>query len=351
MTKEYHFGIWSFMVRPLRIEYPGAWYHVTSRGNEKKKIYSDDQDKRRFLEILSETRNLYGVEVHAYVLMENHFHLVLMTSEANLSSFMQRFNTTYTVYYNRRHKRSGHLYQGRYKAILIEEDNYLLELSRYVHLNPVRIKKFSRFDIKEKRSIIRRYPWSSYIGYIRLKDREAFVNYGKILGMIGGRDVEERRRRYERFVTGGIAKDMNMAFWEDVKGQAVLGSEGFVDWVYENYLSGHECDRRELPGIKDLKIGPNTPEEIAKEVASEFGLDQAELYERRAQCRDARLIFLELCRIYLSRKMSLSEIGKGLGEISASALSRNKVRLAEKVEKDPYLRHCFEKIKNVWSGS
>lgn len=90
------------MVRPLRIEYPGAWYHVTS--------------------------NLSAVEVHAYVLMENHFHLILMTSEANLSGFMQRFNTTYTVYYNRRHKRSGHLYQGRYKAVLIEEDSYLLEL-------------------------------------------------------------------------------------------------------------------------------------------------------------------------------------------------------------------------------
>ena len=104
------------MVRPLCIEYPGAWYHVTSRGNEKKKIFNGDQDKRRFLEILSATSTLYAVEVHAYVLMENHFHLVLTTPEANLSGFMQRFNTTYTVSYNRRHKRSGHLYQGRYKS-------------------------------------------------------------------------------------------------------------------------------------------------------------------------------------------------------------------------------------------
>lgn len=337
------------MVRPLRIEYPGAWYHVTSRGNEKKNIFSDAQDKKRFLEILLETSNLYGTEVHAYVLMENHFHLVLMTTEANLSSFMQRLNTTYTVYYNRRHKRIGHLYQGRYKAILIEEDSYLLELSRYVHLNPVRIKKFSRFDIKKKRDIIRRYPWSSYTGYIYLKDRESFVNYGKILGMIGGRNIEERSRRYRSFVISGIAKDMNIAFWEDVKGQAVLGSDGFVDWVYENYLSKYKGDRRELPGIKALETGPNTPEEIAKEVASEFGLEQSELYQSRAHCRDARLIFLELCRIYLSRYMSLADIGKRLGGISASAFSRNKARVAEKIEKDPYLRNCFKKIKNVWS--
>ena len=194
------------MVRPLRIEYPGAWYHVTSRGNEKKKIFSDDQDKRSFLEILSATSTLYAVEVHSYVLMENHFHLVLTTPEANLSGFMQRFNTTYTVTYNRRHKRSGHLYQGRYKAILIEEDSYLLELSRYVHLNPVRTKQFSQRDIKEKLKIIRTYPWSSYRGYIRVKDHESFMDYHKILGMIGGSDGQECRTRYERFVISGVKK-------------------------------------------------------------------------------------------------------------------------------------------------
>ena len=337
------------MVRPLRIEYPGAWYHVTSRGNERKNTFSDDQDKKRFLEVLSDTKNLYGTEVHAYVLMENHFHLILMTTEANLSSFMQRFNTTYTVYYNRRHNRSGHLYQGRYKAILIEKDSYLLELSRYVHLNPVRIKKFIRFNIKQKQDIIRTYPWSSYIGYIRLKDRESFVNYDKILGMIGGRNCQESTDSYKRFVTSGIAKDMNIDFWKDVKGQAVLGSDDFVDWVYENYFSKQDVDISELPGIKDLKIEPNTPEEIAKEVASEFGIAQSELYQRRAQCRDARLIFLELCRIYLSRNMSLAQMGKRLGAISASAFSRNKVRLREKIEKDPYLRFRFEKIKNALS--
>jgi putative transposase len=338
------------MVRPLRIEYPGAWYHVTSRGNENKKIFSDDRDKKMFLEILSATRNLYGVEVHAYVLMENHFHLVLMTSEANLSSFMQRFNTTYTIYYNRRHKRSGHLYQGRYKAILIEEDSYLLELSRYVHLNPVRIKRFSCIDIKEKRKVIQRYRWSSYNGYVRLKNRGTLVNYSKILGMIGGKDDKERGRRYEKFVIGGIVKDMNATFWEDVKGQAVLGSKGFADWVYENFLLERNSCKRELSGIKDLITGPSTPEEIAKVVASEFGVMQAELYQRRAPCRDGRLIFLELCRIYLSRKMTLTKIGKELGDISASAFSRNKVRLAERIEKDPFLKQRFEMLKNAWGG-
>jgi putative transposase len=339
------------MVRPLRIEYPGAWYHVTGRGNERKNIFTDDLDKKRFLAILSDTKTLYGTEVHAYVLMDNHFHLIVMTTEANLSTFMQRFNTTYTVYYNRRHQRSGHLYQGRYKAILIEKDSYLLELSRYVHLNSVRIKKFKRFTIKQKQAIIQTYPWSSYIGYTNVKERESFVSYDEVLGMIGGRNCQQSTDNYKKFVTSGIKKDMNIDLWEDVKGQAVLGPDGFLDWVYENYLSKKDVDIRELPGIKGLKIGPNTPEEIAKEVASEFGIVQSKLYQRRSQCRDARLIFLELCRIYLSRNMSLAQMGKRLGAISASAFSRNKVRLREKIEKDANLRFRFEKIKNALSES
>ena len=128
-----------------------------------------------------------------------------------------------------------------------------------------------------------------------------------------------------------------------------LESDDFVDWVYKNHVSKQDTDRRELPGIRDLKNGPKAPEEIARRVASEFGVGQTELCQKRAKCRDARLIFLELCRIYLSRNMSLAQMGKRLGAISASAFSRNKVRLREKIEKDPYLRFRFEKIKNALS--
>ena len=118
------------MARPLRIEYPGAWYHVTCRGNERSTIYRDDKDKRRFLKALGESVEAFNVEVHCYTLMGNHFHFLLKTPGANLSRFMQRFNTAYITYYNLRHHRSGHLYQGRFKAILVEADEYLLELSR-----------------------------------------------------------------------------------------------------------------------------------------------------------------------------------------------------------------------------
>ena len=122
------------MARPLRMESTGSWYHVTYRGNERKPVFKDDSDRRHFLEILGTTSNLYDTEMHVFVLMDNHLHLALSSRDANLSRFMQRLNTAYTVYFNRRHQRSGHLFQGRYKAILIEADTYLMELSRYILL-------------------------------------------------------------------------------------------------------------------------------------------------------------------------------------------------------------------------
>ena len=129
------------MARPLRIQYPDAYYHVTSRGNERKQIFSDEKDHKAFLERLSLSLDIYHVSLLAYVCMPNHFHLLVTTPEGNLSEFMRHFNISYTSAFNRRHGRVGHLYQGRYKAFLIDADHYLLEVSRYIHLNPIRIKK------------------------------------------------------------------------------------------------------------------------------------------------------------------------------------------------------------------
>ena len=126
------------MARPLRIEWPGALYHVTDRGNERQLIFRDDQDRRKFLHYFEETIEKFGLIVHALCLMPNHYHIEIETPNGNLSKAMQWLKTTYTVYFNHRHSRSGHLFQGRYKSIVVEKDSYLLELSRYIHLNPVR---------------------------------------------------------------------------------------------------------------------------------------------------------------------------------------------------------------------
>ena len=126
------------MARALRIEYPGALYHLTCRGNNRRAIFDDNSDRVAFLEILAQSRQIFGVRLMAYVLMENHFHLLVETPLGNLSKFMRRFNITYTGYFNRRHQRVGHVYQGRYQSFLIEKESYLSEVSRYIHLNPVR---------------------------------------------------------------------------------------------------------------------------------------------------------------------------------------------------------------------
>jgi REP element-mobilizing transposase RayT len=124
------------MARPLRIQYPDAVYHVTCRGNEKQSIFRDDSDRGRFLQLLNQSVNIYTVKLHSYVLMNNHFHLLVETPLANLSEFMRHFNIAYIGYFNRRHNRFGHLYQGRFKAIIVDKDTYLSVLSRYIHLTP-----------------------------------------------------------------------------------------------------------------------------------------------------------------------------------------------------------------------
>ena len=141
------------MARPLRIEIEGGRYHLTGRGNERKPIFRDDRDRKRFLDILAEFPERFGTRLHAYVLMDNHFHLVLETPEANLSRVGQWMNVTYTMRFNRRHRRSGHLLQGRFQSVLIEDQAGLQAVGRYVHLNPARVRRLGLS--KHQRSVQR----------------------------------------------------------------------------------------------------------------------------------------------------------------------------------------------------
>ncbi len=161
--------------------------------------------------------------------------------------------------------------------------------------------------------------------------------------MAGGGDSFGGRRKYEKFVMDGVKKDMNITFWKGVKEQTVLGSEDFVDWIYERFLSKKKVDRRELTGIKDLEKGLGTVEEIARAVSREFGVEEEELYRPRG-VPQARSIMMELCRVHLSRRMSFAEIGRRLGGISVSAISQNKKRLEASLRKDPHLRESFQRL-------
>jgi REP-associated tyrosine transposase len=170
------------VARPLRIEFEGALYHLTGRGNARQRIFADEADCARFVQLLSDSLRRYDIALHAYVLMGNHYHLMAETRQVNLSRWMHWLITAYTVYFNRRHRLAGHLFQGRYKSIVIEAEGYLLSLSRYLHLNPVRGKVIGRADPLQRRQRLRAWRWSSYRGYSGLAKQESWIEEELILG-------------------------------------------------------------------------------------------------------------------------------------------------------------------------
>ncbi|MDP8258928.1 MAG: transposase [Candidatus Aadella gelida] len=172
------------MARPLRIEYEGAFYHIIQRGIERKHIFLDDKDKKRFLTYLESANTAYQAVLHSYVLMDNHYHLILETPCANLSKIMHYVNTSYAVYYNARHRRVGSLYQGRYKSILVQAEEYLHYLSRYIHLNPLRANIVNRPE---------EYLWSSYRYFSSEEKAPGYLDTGFILSMFDRKQKKAKR--------------------------------------------------------------------------------------------------------------------------------------------------------------
>ena len=217
------------MTRPLRIEYPGAVYHVTSRGNRKEPIYEDDRDRLRFLDTLDEVCEIYNWGVLAYCLMGNHYHLVVETPDANLSRGMRHLNGVYTQSSNRRHQRVGHIFQGRFKAILVDADAYLRELSRYVVLNPVRS---NLVQLPEQ------WRWSSYRQVICTMQAPSWLMREKLLGQFSPQ-FERAQERYIKFVREGIGAPV---IWEKLNQQIYLGDDAFVSKA----LSNSAADERDI---------------------------------------------------------------------------------------------------------
>src|SRR3972149_3339589 len=236
------------MARPLRIQYSGAVYHVTCRGNERKEIFKDDRDRKTFLEILAKSSNIYNIKIFSYILMENHFHLLIETPLGNLGEFMRHFNITYTGYYNRRHNRVGHLYQGRYKSILVDKESYLSVLSRYIHLNPVRIKAMERKTDEEKIQHLRNYRWSSLPSYINKGEREQFVDYAIVLEEYGG-DNDRSRLAYKKGIYDDISDKLEIR--DKIIGQSIIGGEEFIKWVKEELLERQKD--RECPSLREIQ--------------------------------------------------------------------------------------------------
>ena len=203
------------MARPLRLEFPGAIYHLTNRGNARQKVFFSDADRELFLSTLSGVVSRYGWICHAYCLMANHYHLLVETPKANLSIGMRQLNGMYTQAFNRQHKRVGHLFQGRFKAILVEKESHLLELCRYIVLNPVRIKGSGHAQT---------WKWSSYRATAGLASVPEFLSTDWILRQFV-RNRSQAQKQYQKFVREGLASRP----WDELKGQIYLGSETFIE--------------------------------------------------------------------------------------------------------------------------
>ena len=203
------------MARPVRLELGGALYHVTARGDRREAIYEDDTDREQFLEVLGNVVARFNWRCHAYCLMGNHYHLVIGTPDGNLSKGMRQLNGVFTQWSNRRHRRTGHLFQGRYKAILVDADSYLLELTRYVVLNPVRARMVKSAG---------RWPWSSYGATTGEADAPAWLEVDGLLAQFG--TLRSRAvAGYERFVQEGRGAD---SIWQHLNRQVFLGDDAFV---------------------------------------------------------------------------------------------------------------------------
>lgn len=265
------------MSRPLRLEYSGAVYHLTARGNARQAIFLDNADREMFLACLGGVVARFGWLCHAFCLMDNHYHLLVETPEANLSRGMRQLNGVYTQRFNRRHQRAGHVFQGRFKAIVVERDSHLLELCRYVVLNPVRAGMVKQAA---------RYKWSSCPATLGMAPCPDWLSTEWLLAQFGKRR-SVARAKYADFVVQGMAQPSP---WAGLQGQVLLGSERFAEQM-RPLLEGADAlkevprmQRRLLrPSLKVLFAGRVRGDKILRDAAIrkalEYGYSMAAIAE------------------------------------------------------------------------
>jgi len=328
------------MARPLRIERAGGWYHLTSRGNERRAIYRDNRDRAHFCELLGEMVARFRVRLHGFVLMDNHYHLIVELTEPNLSRTGQWLNVSYSVWFNRRHGRSGHLFQGRFQSVVVDPIPWGLELSRYVHLNPVRVGRLGlgKTDrqqmrvgareapdartVKERIARLRRYRWSSYRAYVGLGKRPAWLECERVLELGGGKK-EARVRHYREYVESAVREGLEKSPWEELQDQVVLGGETFLQQL-RAHVTGNPREQR---GAKRLARSRPKLEEVIAHVEKVKGRTWGEIRDQYGD--DGRDLVLHIGRRACGLKLGELAAAAGMSDYKAvsAALRRYERRL------------------------
>lgn len=319
------------MARPLRIEYEGALYHVTSRGNEKRKVFFSRKDYEKFKEYLANAIEKFGFVLHGYVLMTNHYHLIIETPEKNLSKIMHYVNSSYTTYTNVKRKRNGHLFQGRFKAIVVDRDSYLLELSRYLHLNPVRA------NMAEKPED---YPYSSY-GCFAASTGDKLVTTRTILEMISSNPAMAREK-YISFVESAMGEEIESPF-KKVYGGIILGNVNFVKGVLGK-IEDDQLEKEETSNRRSLRAS-RLPEEVISAICTHYGIAPEEISSVGKS--DVRKICLYLLKKHTSA--ANREIGEVLGGMGATAVAKAYQRFTDDLADDPRLNKWLNEFPEVMS--
>jgi putative transposase len=319
------------MSRPLRIQYPDAWYHVMNRGQNHCAIFQNDDQRHLFLELLADIYNRYGVETHAYCLMDNHYHLLLHTQHANLSRAMRHLDGVYTQKFNQEMKRDGALFRGRYKAILIEAENYMLQLSRYIHLNPVSARICTNASD---------YKWSSYPAYIKLVNKPMWLSYDECLSRCSeNSSIEDYRKYVEGNNLAEFIEILPRAQW-----LSVLGSEEWIEKLKHQYKINDE-----IPASKELsarKLSENI-EDIAQRVANYYGLEVTDLKKRgnRYNGNKARNFFIYMAVAYYGYENK--KIAIFLENVSISAVRQIRIYIKKKLGESNSFSSELEKLKEA----
>jgi len=303
------------MARPLRIDIPNGLYHVTSRGLERLATVRDDADRGRWTDLLDVVATRRRWRVLAWALMDNHSHLFVRTPDADLSAGMHDLNGSYATGFNRRHGRVGPLLQGRFKAILVETGRHEWELSRYIHLNPVRAGLAGDFES---------YRWSSCRCYFRASLAPEWLAWEEVLSL-HGRTVRTARRAYRAFLEAGLRAGLDSPLRGAVA-STLLGSAGFVERM-RAWLEGKLPDR-EVPAARTLRAAA-TVEAVEAAVCHVFGVASERLWERGRWHNDARLVALYLCRKHTGA--TISRLGERFGGVTGQAVSRAAHELAARL--------------------
>jgi putative transposase len=322
------------MARPLRIEFEGAWYHVMNRGLSHKSIFEEDNHYEAFIQLLNETSLTFAAEYHSYCLMSNHYHLLIHTPRGNLSRIMRHIDGIYTQRFNRNTHRDGPLFRGRYKAIIIDKDNYLAQVSRYIHLNPVSAKIVRQAE---------KYQWSSYRYFLNPLNKPGWLCTDEVLNLMNS---QMPNKAYHHFVSTDTDKTIQ-AFYEKRKQSTILGSKTFKKTCLEKIKIENKSESK--PEFRRTKDIPAL-EDIMKTIAQYYGIAPSLIKKsQRGHTNEPRNMLILIARLGFG--YSNQTISDAITSITPPAISCFTCQSKKLIQQDNRMKNTFNELLSIFENN